>query len=564
MKRLAPIILFIYNRPKHTEETLEALAKNDLAKESDLFVFADGPKEGLSQSKKDKITATRKVVAKFENAFASLTLVERPKNYGLEKSIVSGVSEIVNEYDRVIVLEDDIKTSKGFLKYMNEALDLYKEDKSVMHIAGFFPKCNANLPETFFYNVTSCWGWATWKDAWSAYNGDANDLLEKLNTKGYSDFIYNGGQENLLLEQLTQNARGSLQTWAVKWHTSVFLKDGLSLHPKYSLVDNTGHDESGENSGIDNPYAQVDLHDYVAVERVSLKQEEKAYRAVAEIYKKTFKEKLVSMIPLYFKEKIKQLVNKETREKYLEKRRLFGLPRYQNGSSTLIGNAPFYFVDPATFIHGYEEIYEENIYNFKASSKNPLIIDCGSNIGLSVVYFKLAHPSAKLIAFEPDLNISKTLHKNIESFGLSNVEVHNAAIWTHNDGVEFQEEGGFSGRIPKPGDKINIVKADSFRLKDLLNQKVDFLKLDIEGAEFDVIKDCKDLLPNVEHLFIEYHSHINEVQNLHDILKIVTESGFRYHIHEAYAKKEPFVNNETMLGMDLQLNIYAKKEGVVS
>ena len=564
MRSLAPIILFIYNRPEHTLRTLEALELNDLAKESNLFVFADGPKKELTDSQRERLFETRKIARQFEGSFANFTLVERKENLGLEKSIVSGVSQVIDKAGRVIVLEDDIVTGKGFLKFMNEALDLYMDEERVMHIAGFFPKCKQKLPTTFFYNVTSCWGWATWKRAWTSYNGNAKELLDQLNQKGYSDYMYNGGQENLLYDQLVQNVKGSLATWAVKWHTSVFLKEGLSLHPRYSLVDNTGHDLSGTNSGIDNPYAKVALTEYVEVQKVALQKEEKAYQAVAEIYKKTVKEKFIRMIPIYIKEKIKQLLDKDKRAIYLEKRRLFGLARYQKGSSTLIGNAPFYFVDPATFIHGYEEIFEENIYNFQTTSKTPLIIDCGSNIGISVVYFKLAHPSAKVIAFEPDLNISNTLKQNIQSFSLSNVELHNAAIWVHNDGVEFQEEGGFSGRIPKPGDKLNIVKADSFRLRDLLNQKVDFLKLDIEGAEFDVIKDCKDLLKNVDNLFIEYHSHINEIQNLHDILKIVTESGFRYHIHEAYARKEPFVNNETMLGMDLQLNIYAKKVGLVS
>jgi len=559
MRSLAPIILFVYNRPAHTLKTLQALEANEMAKESSLFVFADGPRKGISDEQKERLLETRSIVKQFEGSFAKFSLVERKKNFGLEKSIVSGVSELIDKAGRVIVLEDDIVTSKGFLKFMNDGLDLYQDEEKVMHIAGFFPKCKETLPATFFYNITSCWGWATWKGAWNNYNGDAKDLLDKLNHKGFSDFIYNGGQENLLYEQLVQNVQGSLTTWAVKWHTSVFLKDGLSLHPGYSLVENTGHDASGTNSGMANLYSEVDIRDYVALSKVKLEREEKAYRAVAEIYKKTTKEKIIRMIPLYLKEKIKQLLDKDKRAKYFEKRRLFKLNRYQKGTSNLIGNAPFYFVDPATFIHGYEEIFEESIYNFQTESKNPLIIDCGSNIGISVVYFKLSHPTAKVIAFEPDLNISNTLKQNIQSFSLSNIEVHNAAIWIHNDGVEFQEEGGFSGRIPKPGDKTNIVKAASFRLKDLLSQKVDFLKLDIEGAEFDVIKDCKDLLKNVDNLFIEYHSHINEAQNLHDILKIVSESGFRYHIHEAYARKEPFVNNETMLGMDLQLNIYAKK-----
>jgi FkbM family methyltransferase len=243
---------------------------------------------------------------------------------------------------------------------------------------------------------------------------------------------------------------------------------------------------------------------------------------------------------------------------YFEKRRLYKTARFQEGYSNFL-EFPFYFADAATFLHGYEEIFDQEIYKFNATSNAPNIIDCGSNIGLSVVYFKRLYPNARVTAFEPDKNIAQTLKKNIESFKLSNIEVNEKAIWINNNGIEFQQEGGFSGRIPKPGDTENIVKVPTKRLKDLLISKVDFLKMDIEGAEYPVILDCADSLENVENFFIEYHSHVKEEQDLHMILELLHSKGFRYHIHEAYTRKHPFVSNESMVGMDLQLNIFAKK-----
>jgi FkbM family methyltransferase len=260
----------------------------------------------------------------------------------------------------------------------------------------------------------------------------------------------------------------------------------------------------------------------------------------------------------YIKNKIKTLINKEQRNIYLEKRRLYKVPRYQKGSSSLTSPA-FSFVDAATFLHGYEEIFENEIYKFNCTNPTPEIIDCGSNIGLSVIYFKTLFPNAHIQAFEPDMEIVKVLHENVAKFGFTNVEINNKAVWTNNDGIEFQVEGGFSGRIPKPGDVNNIVKVPSKRLRDLLDKKIDFLKMDIEGAEYEVLFDCKDRLSYSSNIFIEYHSHSKEDQNLHEILQFLHENNFRYHVHEAYTRKTTFVSKELMSGMDLQLNIYGIK-----
>ena len=260
----------------------------------------------------------------------------------------------------------------------------------------------------------------------------------------------------------------------------------------------------------------------------------------------------------YIKNKIRTLLNKKQRHIYFEKRRLYKIPRYQKGASSLT-SPPFSFVDAATFLHGYEEIFESEIYKFNSINPKAEIIDCGSNIGLSVIYFKRLFPNAHLQAFEPDPEIAKVLNENITKFALTNVEIHNKAIWINNDGIEFQMEGGFSGRIPKPGDSNNIIRVPSKRLRDLLDKKIDFLKMDIEGAEYEVVFDCKDKLSNISNIFIEYHSHSKEDQNLHQILQFLHENNFRYHIHEAYIRRTPFVSKELMSGMDLQLNIYAIK-----
>lgn len=556
---LAPIVLFVYNRPLHTQMTLESLAKNDLIKESILYVYSDGPKENNPES--EKLVLQVRALLKTVDFVKEIVVIESEVNKGLADNIIAGVSSVLEKHGKVIVLEDDMLSSPGFLKYMNEALTCYQNNDQVMHISAYFPKTKVKLPETFFYNVTSCWGWGTWSSAWKKFNPNMLELSNELNNQPMLDLrLFNGGQNNLYYNQIVQNLEGQKKTWAIKWHVSVFLNNGYSLHPRYSLISNIGHDGSGENSWSDNPFQQNILAKEIKVKEIPIIENKRAIFAAEEVYQPALKTKISKMIPQYIKEKIRVFSDGKRRAQYLEKRRLYAHPRFLKGESNLLSNS-FYFVDAASFLHGFEEIFETEIYKFSTTNPAPLIIDCGSNIGLSVVYFKKLCANAKVLAFEPDQKIAQTLQKNIDSFGLENVELNQKAIWIHNDGVEFQEEGGFSGRIPKEGDIQNIVKVPSVSLKKILEKydKIDFLKMDIEGAEFEVLKDCKGQLSKIENLFIEYHSHISESQNLHLILAMLTELGFRYHIQEAFVRKQPFFEETTMTNMDLQLNVFANK-----
>lgn len=236
-------------------------------------------------------------------------------------------------------------------------------------------------------------------------------------------------------------------------------------------------------------------------------------------------------------------------------------PRYKPVTTKFLGKK-FEAVDAVSFVSGKREIYDRDIYRFHTDAKSPVIIDCGANIGLSVIYFKRLYPNAIIEAFEPDPSIYQTLSNNVSTFGFDDIQVHQKAIWITDEGIEFQQEGGFSGRIPKEGDTQNIIKVPTTRLKNLLQKydAINFLKIDIEGAEYVVLKDCGEELLKVEHIFIEYHSHVSEQQTLHEILALMTKQGFRYHIQEAFIRERPYVDDNTMLGMDLQLNIYGYRE----
>ena len=218
-----------------------------------------------------------------------------------------------------------------------------------------------------------------------------------------------------------------------------------------------------------------------------------------------------------------------------------------------------YFKNPKSFLQSTKEIFSQNTYKFSSSSQSPFIIDCGAYIGTSILYFKKLFPSCKVIGFEPDTDNYKILDKNINTWHFKDVQVLNEAIWISNGFVDFQSNGDMTGHVSgnkKTEKTINRIK--STRLLDLLDQKIDFLKIDIEGAEYDVLVDCKDNLVNVENLFIEYHSRFSEEHKLIEILDILNKSNFKFYIKEAAnIYSEPFIKKLTENNFDIQLNIFA-------
>lgn len=289
---LSPIVLFVYNRPDHTQKTLDALAQNDLAKDSILYVFCDGAKPNSSQNQIEKINETREIVKRQDNNFQEVIITEQSQNLGLADSILSGVSQITTKYGKVIVLEDDIITSKGFLKFMNESLEVYEYEEKVMHISGYmFPADLKNaIPDeeqTFFYRSTSCWGWATWQRAWTTINTDTDFLLSELQSKNLlNEFDLDGTYK--FSKQLELNISGKIKTWAVKWYASVFLQNGLCLHPKYSLVQNIGTDSTGNTSPTTNYFWHKELVDYVEINPIEPKENEKVVEQM-KLYYRQFK-----------------------------------------------------------------------------------------------------------------------------------------------------------------------------------------------------------------------------------------------------------------------------------
>ncbi len=280
---LAPIILFVYNRPQHTLRTLEALTKNYLAKETELYVFADGPKDIYDLENIEKIKNTRDIVK--SKAWCKKTiLIERERNYGLANSIIEGVSDVLSNFEKVIVLEDDLVVSPYFLQYMNDALNIYKLNNDVACISGYTYPVKGNLPEIFFIKGADCWGWATWKRAWHFFEKDGNKLLDELKEKSLErEFDFNNTYP--YLQMLKDQIAGKNNSWAIRWYASTFLKNKYCLYPGLSLVQNIGFDGSGTHSNNSDTW-KVDVADrQILVSEISVQENKESKKMVIEYFK---------------------------------------------------------------------------------------------------------------------------------------------------------------------------------------------------------------------------------------------------------------------------------------
>lgn len=253
---MSPVVLFVYNRPWHTYNTIKYLKLNLESKYTDLIIYSDGAKDVNSNIENRKIEAVRNII-KTINGFKSVKIVESKVNLGLAKSIISGVTETLIKFSKLIVLEDDIVTSPYFLKYMNEALSLYEKEDRVMHVTAYSEFKYKGEMDLFFIRQSYCWGWGTWKSAWDCLITDSEKLLTYFDMNPLKKEEFNLFGKYDFYDQLLKNKRGELNTWAVKWYASILKCDGLVLAPKNNLTSNIGTDGTGVNSSINFNFSRL-------------------------------------------------------------------------------------------------------------------------------------------------------------------------------------------------------------------------------------------------------------------------------------------------------------------
>lgn len=245
----APVVLFVYNRLDHTKGVIESLSNNELAKDTELYVFSDAAK---SEKGLEKVNEVRQYINQYEwhSNFKKVNIVQAEKNKGLAKSVISGVTDVLKQYGKVIVIEDDLVLSPYFLTYMNEALDYYRDDMQIWSISGYsFPmRSLRKYPHDVFYSYRGCsWGWATWLDRWETVDWDVEDYAAMISNREWMSRFNRGGAD--MANMLRLQVEGKIDSWAIRWCFAQSNQEKYTIYPKYSYLHNGGCDGTGTHSG---------------------------------------------------------------------------------------------------------------------------------------------------------------------------------------------------------------------------------------------------------------------------------------------------------------------------
>lgn len=300
MNNLAPIVLFVYNRPWHTKQTIEALQKNEMAKDSELYIYSDAAKSVDVQQDVNEVRKYTKTIS----GFKKVTVLNREKNFGLANSIIDGVSKIVNKYGKIIVLEDDLVTSPHFLKFMNESLNIYENIDNIFSITGFsfsqvFMKFPKKYNEDIYLNIRPMsWSWATWKSQWDNIDWDIKDYHAFISSNESMSEFNKGGSD--LSNMLKLQMEGKLDSWYIRWSYNSYVQKKFTIYPKISFVNNIGFDATGVHCGIDknNIFSHKELNNS---ENFILKKDIRLNKKVVNNFNKAFNIKFKVKIKIFIK-----------------------------------------------------------------------------------------------------------------------------------------------------------------------------------------------------------------------------------------------------------------------
>lgn len=291
-----PVVLFVYNRLSHTKKTIESLEKNNLAKETELFIFSDNHKVSANEEEVRKVREVREYIRTIDG-FKKINIIEAKENKGLANSVIEGITQIINVYGKVIVLEDDLVVSEYFLSFINNALNVFEKNKEIWSISGYTPPINfEGYTDDLYIIKRGCsWGWATWKDRWETINWSNEFYKNALSDRSIrKSFNQTGYDMSIMLEfQL----KGQIDSWAIRWCYNQFIQDKYTVYPVKSFVQNIGTDNSGTHSGNTNKYNvkisninQLIIKDNISENKKIVKRFRRFYSPVIKIViSKTFR-----------------------------------------------------------------------------------------------------------------------------------------------------------------------------------------------------------------------------------------------------------------------------------
>lgn len=577
-----PILFLIFNRPDLTKITFQSICD---IKPKKLFIAADGPRTG-NQYDELNCNLARQNVLSMINWDCEVQTLFREKNIGCGKAPSEAITWLFMHVEKGIIIEDDCLPEQSFFYYCQELLDRYFENEKVMNISGTNLQPFATENNSYYFSkYTHTWGWATWKRAWAKYNYDILEEDKSLLKTWVKDISFSDSEiaywENIFnYSKVNENS-----IWDYQWLFTLWKFKGVSITPKVNLVSNIGFGNNGTHT-LDpmNPYSSLPTFrieiplsypsDKIIISDHIDSQISNHFFGIRKISKYSLMKKYYRKVRLIIKNYLE--IYNTISDIYPKK---LGIPKKEikrlkesniiNDISILF-NKQIWITHPFWHLHSLNELFFEELYDFSSDKHEPIIIDCGANIGLSTIFFKRKFPNSRIISIEADPEIFGMLIKNTSQFDLQNLKLLNKAVWIVDGNVTFNASGGLGGRIENTSN-INSdslkVTVQSIRLKSLLDdiikngENIDLLKIDIEGAEIEVIKDCEDCLAYVDKIFVEYHRLRGNSDNLFDFLRILENSGFSIYIKEAWNNlPKPFLYHNYKPLFDLQLNIFGIKK----
>lgn len=304
---LAPIVVFCYNRINHLQRVINSLLANEEASQSDLIIYSDGARAPKDEAAVEVVRAYIRQLS----GFKSIKIVEQPHNLGLANSVILGVTEVVNKYDKVIVVEDDMEVAPYFLQFMNDGLNKYQNDNNVACICGYLYPVKEAVPDTFFIYGADCGAWATWKDHWALFEPNGQKILDTiLAEKSSWRFDFDGSYP--YTKMLEDQIAGRNNSWAIRWYGSAFLENKLTLYPGKSLAQDIGFDNSGTHCSNDNSH-DVDLYlGSIIIKDILVEQSEQGYRAFKKFFFTLKKWTGFRFVRKRFKQRLKYLLTNKT------------------------------------------------------------------------------------------------------------------------------------------------------------------------------------------------------------------------------------------------------------
>lgn len=304
---LAPVSFFVYNRPFHTKQTLESLQKNIYASQTELFIFSDGPKDAEAEKNVREVRKYLKTIS----GFKKINITKRKKNLGLANSIISGVTEIIHKFGKVIVIEDDLVFTAYFLKFMNEALGFYKDKEQIFSVSGYsYPgnifKIPANYKhDVYFFPRCSSWGWGTWENRWSKADWKFQDAEKFVKNKKLQQKYNRTGEDKT--EMMLAYLEGKIDSWATRWEYAHFINNAYSVYPTKSFLNNIGFDGTGVNCDYEKKYSYSEglkecEYNITFLDKIEINK--KIFKAFNRIFKKDrfyFFKSIIKKIILYDK-----------------------------------------------------------------------------------------------------------------------------------------------------------------------------------------------------------------------------------------------------------------------